>query len=62
MEAAYQNLKAALLAAGSRGALSIAAMDAQLRAASAIHRGLQQLRKGITRTPPPLTPQKPPRT
>jgi len=62
MEAAYQDLKAALLAAGSRGALSIAAMDAQLRAVSAIHRGLQQLRKGITRTPPPLTPQKTPHT
>lgn len=62
MEAAYQNLKATLLAAGSRGTLSIAAMDAQLRAASALHRALQQLLKGMTRTPQPPAPPETPRT
>ncbi|GAB6049645.1 hypothetical protein JCM16106_04890 [Hydrogenophilus islandicus] len=56
MEAAYQSLKETLLAAGSRATLSIAAMDAHLRAASSWHRALQQLHKAAlwtTSTPLP---------
>jgi len=46
-EDAYAVLKAALLRAGAQGALDIEAMDAVLRAASALRRGLQQLVKGV---------------
>lgn len=42
MEAAYQALKAELLEAGASNRLSVADMDARLRAASAIHRAVQQ--------------------
>jgi phosphate:Na+ symporter len=44
---AYQPLKAALLAAGAEGHLPLAAMDARLRAASALHRALQQAVKAV---------------
>jgi len=45
MESAYQTLKAALLASGAQGLLPVAAMDARLRAASALRRSLQQAAK-----------------
>lgn len=38
-------LKAALLRAGAQGLLALDAMDAWLRAASALRRGLQQITK-----------------
>ncbi len=44
-EDAYAVLKAALLRAGAQGQLDIDAMDAALRAASALRRGLQQATK-----------------
>lgn len=44
-EAAYQTLKAGLLDAGARGELAPAEMDAQLRAASALRRGVNQMLK-----------------
>ncbi|MDP1613436.1 MAG: Na/Pi cotransporter family protein [Sulfuritalea sp.] len=42
MEGAYQALKAYLLAAGAQGRLPVSAMDARLRAASALRRALEQ--------------------
>ncbi|MDP2108611.1 MAG: Na/Pi cotransporter family protein, partial [Rhodocyclaceae bacterium] len=42
MESAYQALKADLLAAGAQGRLPVNAMDARLRAASALRRALEQ--------------------
>ncbi|MDP1651549.1 MAG: hypothetical protein Q8L56_02385 [Rhodocyclaceae bacterium] len=42
MEHAYQSLKAGLLAAGAQGRLPVHAMDARLRAASALRRALEQ--------------------
>lgn len=72
-EAAYQTLKAGLLDAGARGELAPAEMDAQLRAASALRRGVNQMLKaahmlaaGLHRpeehpegdTEPPLQPGK----
>jgi len=42
MESTYQALKAYLLAAGAQGLLPVAAMDASLRAASALRRALEQ--------------------
>ncbi|WP_058616458.1 Na/Pi cotransporter family protein [Tepidimonas taiwanensis] len=47
-EDAYAVLKAALLRAGAQGALALEAMDAWLRAASELRRGLQQIAKGAT--------------
>ncbi|MFN3829417.1 MAG: Na/Pi cotransporter family protein [Tepidimonas ignava] len=44
-EDAYAVLKAALLRAGAQGLLALDAMDAWLRAASALRRGLQQITK-----------------
>lgn len=44
-ESAYHTLKAALLQAGAQGDLSVDAMDAQLRAASALRRALEQCAK-----------------
>ncbi|MEW6163581.1 MAG: Na/Pi symporter [Pseudomonadota bacterium] len=44
-EAAYQTLKAALLEAGADGRLTPAAMDARLRRASALRRGVNQMAK-----------------
>jgi phosphate:Na+ symporter len=44
-EADYQQLKAALLDAGARGELPLAAMDARLRAASALRRAAEQATK-----------------
>ncbi len=44
-EADYQRLKAALLAAGAQGVLPVAAMDARLRAASALRRAGEQVTK-----------------
>lgn len=41
-EATYQGLKADLLAAGAQGLLPVAAMDTQLRRASALRRALEQ--------------------
>ncbi|WP_119290333.1 Na/Pi cotransporter family protein [Azohydromonas sediminis] len=46
-ENAYQSLKAALLAAGADGRLPLSAMDARLRAASALRRALQQAVKAV---------------
>jgi phosphate:Na+ symporter len=46
-ENAYQSLKAALLAAGADGRLPLPAMDARLRAASALRRALQQAVKAV---------------
>ena len=45
-EEAYQNLKAQLLEAGAVGRLPAGAMDARLRAASALHRAMDQSVKG----------------
>lgn len=45
-EEAYQNLKAQLLEAGAAGGLPAVAMDARLRAASALHRAKDQAIKG----------------
>ncbi len=45
-EDAYQTLKAQLLEAGADGRLSAGAMDARLRAASALHRAMDQAVKG----------------
>lgn len=45
LEQAYQALKAELLRAGAQSVLPVADMDARLRAASAIHRALQQTAK-----------------
>ena len=45
MEQAYQALKAYLLRAGAQGRLPVAAMDARLRAASALRRALEQSAK-----------------
>ncbi|TSE33185.1 hypothetical protein LCC91_01980 [Tepidimonas taiwanensis] len=47
-EDAYAVLKAALLRAGAQDALALEAMDAWLRAASELRRGLQQIAKGAT--------------
>jgi phosphate:Na+ symporter len=47
LEADYQRLKAELLEAGTQGRLAVSAMDAQLRAASALHRALDQAVKAI---------------
>ncbi|MCX7693583.1 MAG: Na/Pi symporter [Tepidimonas taiwanensis] len=47
-EDAYAVLKAALLRAGAQGVLALEAMDAWLRAASELRRGLQQIAKGAT--------------
>jgi hypothetical protein len=44
-EQAYQELKAELLAAGTQGQLPVAAMDAQLRGASALRRAIEQCAK-----------------
>ena len=44
-EAAYQALKAELLAAGAQAQLPVAAMDAQLRGASALRRAIEQCAK-----------------
>jgi phosphate:Na+ symporter len=44
-EDAYQILKAELLEAGAAGALDVAAMDARLRAASALRRAVEQAAK-----------------
>ena len=44
-EAAYQHLKAELLKAGAQGSMGVAAMDAQLRAASALRRAVEQVAK-----------------
>ena len=44
-EAAYQRLKAELLELGARGALEVTAMDARLRAASALRRAVEQVVK-----------------
>lgn len=44
-DVAYQALKAELLAAGASARLSVSAMDARLRAASALHRSLEQAGK-----------------
>lgn len=44
-EAAYQGLKAELLAAGAQGQVPVAAMDAQLRGASALRRAIEQCAK-----------------
>lgn len=48
VEAAYAALKSALLAAGARGELPLAAMDAALGRASAMREALEQARKGST--------------
>ncbi len=45
MESAYQAHKASLLAEGAQGRLPVAAMDARLRAASALRRALEQSAK-----------------
>ncbi len=45
LERNYQKLKAELLEAGAQGRLPVADMDARLRAASAIHRAVQQAAK-----------------
>jgi len=45
LEGDYQMLKAELLEAGAQGRLPVADMDARLRAASAIHRAVQQAAK-----------------
>lgn len=45
MEAAYQVYKGRLLADGAQGRLPVVAMDARLRAASAMHRALEQTAK-----------------
>ena len=47
LEVDYQRLKAELLEAGARGELAVSAMDARLRAASALHRALDQAVKAI---------------
>jgi phosphate:Na+ symporter len=44
-EVAYQRLKAALLEAGAQGRIGVAAMDAQLRGASALRRAVDQAAK-----------------
>jgi phosphate:Na+ symporter len=44
-EASYQRLKAELLVAGAEGRLDVLAMDAQLRAASALRRAVEQCAK-----------------
>jgi phosphate:Na+ symporter len=49
MEQAYESLKQALLTAGATGALPIARMEAGLRRASAVRRGLQQAAKSVLR-------------
>ncbi|MBI3188235.1 MAG: Na/Pi cotransporter family protein [Gammaproteobacteria bacterium] len=50
-QAAYQALKARLLAAGARGDMPVTVMDAELRAASALRRALEQLAKAVTKFP-----------
>lgn len=45
MEAAYQAYKGRLLADGAQGRLPVVAMGARLRAASAMHRALEQTAK-----------------
>ena len=44
-EAAYQRLKAELLEAGALGHIGVTAMDARLRAASALRRAVEQCAK-----------------
>ncbi|WP_126447147.1 Na/Pi cotransporter family protein [Sulfuricystis multivorans] len=44
-EAAYQRLKAELIELGARGVLEVTAMDARLRAASALRRAVEQVTK-----------------
>jgi len=46
-EAAYQRHKAELLEAGAQGNIGVAAMDAQLRAASALRRAMEQAAKAL---------------
>jgi len=45
MESAYQALKAALLTSGAQRLIPVDSMDAKLRAASALHRALEQVAK-----------------
>ncbi|MDP1693125.1 MAG: Na/Pi symporter [Burkholderiaceae bacterium] len=51
MEARYEELKAALLAAGADGRLALAAMEQALRRDSALRRATQQLAKSRRRAP-----------
>ncbi len=53
MEAAYDPLKVALLAAGASGALRLVAMEEALRRYSALRRAAQQAAKAVHRNPVP---------
>jgi phosphate:Na+ symporter len=60
MEAAYQDLKAALLAAGARGGMSLAGMEEALRRYSAMRRAAQQAAKARQRLSAAETATAPP--